>query len=89
MAVSQLPALPDRPLADVERIGDVVDSEPLGPGMVRVTSILGEKYTVDTQQGRCTCPSHKYSGDEDGPGTRLCKHLLRQYVDQLTREVQS
>jgi hypothetical protein len=43
---------------------------PEAPGLFRVVSESGSAYTVDTREGRCTCPDHKHRGVR-------CKHLRR------------
>jgi len=49
---------------------------PEAPGLFRVVSQSGSAYTVDTREGRCTCPDHKHNlPTEDG--RELCKHRAR------------
>lgn len=45
-----------------------VQFDPNTPGRVQVTSRSGNTYTVDTEEGTCTCPDHRYRGSR-------CRHI--------------
>ena len=54
---------------------DVVDVEPVAPGLFRVTS-WSDVYTVDLDVERCTCPDQQYHLDEDERGKHQWAAIL-------------
>ena len=73
---SQTPTLSDRERRALSECMTVVPDVGVArgaPGMYRVVGENGSTYTVDTDEGACTCPDFEYnlSGDDQ------CKHLHR------------
>lgn len=47
---------------------------PIGGGIYEVSTPSGHEYTVDLEEGRCTCPDHQFRGVR-------CKHLRRVAIE--------
>lgn len=69
----------------IDRAGEPMAIEDRGEGLFRVTTLAGETYIVDVQEGRCLCPDFEYNDE-----CSICKHILRCRIeyeaDQLREE---